>query len=327
MISTYAGTENGQGSSIRYCESGFSANRRVAVFALALLFAVGQVVPVAAAEQGGLGRSVVQAHKLRMMARAFTACGAYSEARLLAQRALEIAEAQGASDPELCACRLDLAYLYAELGEYDRAEVQCKQGLALQRRFYSEKHPDVAAALKIMSAILREQGRYEDARIILERAIAIMLEHHEQGARAMSSFEIARARLLCEEGGLVAAESCYLKTLKSLDVTFGAEHAYTAKIRVEIAALYVRQHRYDQAETLARDAIQVQQRIYGGDHHFLIPAWLVLARVHHHRGDQRQVREMIEKSLLAAGKKLTPVHPLARKLASEAKALGVRASK
>ncbi|MHC4743221.1 MAG: tetratricopeptide repeat protein [Planctomycetota bacterium] len=143
----------------------------------------------------------------------------------------------------------------------------------------------------------------------------------------MASYEIARARLLCEEGMLDAAESCYLKTLESLGVSLGYEHAYTAKVRVEIAALCVRRQRYDQAESLTRDAIAVQQKVYGEDHHFLIPAWIVMAHVHDHRGEQEKAREMIEKAQLAAGRKLEPAHPLARKLAREARTLGIRASK
>lgn len=327
MISAFSGKDKGRGFGLRYCRWGFSASRYIAVLASVLLLAAAQFLPVRAAKEGASRGAVAHAHKLRIMSRAFTACGAYSQARLFAQRALEIAAEQGASDPELCACRLDLAYLYAETGQYDRAEIECNHALELQRKFYSERHPDVAAALKIMSGILLGQGRHEDARIALERAIEIMLEHHKKGAPAMASYEIAGARLLCEEGMLDAAESCYLKTLELLDASFGDEHAYTAKVRVEIAALYVRRQRYDQAERLAHNAVAVQQRVYGENHQFLIPAWLVMAHVHDHRGEHKQAREMIEKAQLVAGKKLEPAHPLARRLAREARTLGIRASK
>ena len=90
--------------------------------------------------------------------------------------------------------------------------------------------------------------------------------------------------------------------------------------------LYVRQRRYHQAERLVLAAIQVQERVYGRDHHFLIPAWLVMARVHHSRGNQTQARGMIEKSMLAAKNKLEPTHPLTRKIISEAKILGIEGS-
>lgn len=301
--------------------------KNVVTLALSVLFAASQFGPVAAVEKGGPGQPLGQVHKLRMMARVYTACGAYSEARLLAQKALETAKTQNASDPELCACRLDLAYLYNEVGEYDEAEVQCRQGVELQQKLYSEKHPDVASALRIMSAIFRAQGRYEDARTALEQAIAIMQEHPGQEDRGMLPLEIEKARLLFKEGAVDAAESCYLKALKSIDRTFGPDHAYTAKIQVEVAALYVLQRRYHEAERLVLAAMQVQEKVYGPDHSFLIPAWLVMARVHHSRGNQTQAREMIERSILAARNKLEPIHPLAREVVSEAKALGIKVSK
>lgn len=357
MTSTYAVTDNCKrqvgNCRLRDCEAGSNLNRCVAgpsefdrfrqrrrhrdvlsvrvkivvTLTLCLLFATSQLEPVAAREGAGSGQPAGQVRKLRMMARVYMACGAYSEARLFAQRALETAETQGASDQELCACRLDLAYLYTEVGQYDEAETQCKQGIELQQKFYPEKHPDVASALRIMSAILREQGRHEDARAVLERAITIIRERPGQEARGMLALEIERARLLFREGALDAAESCYLETLRTIDRTFGPEHAYTAKIRVELAALYVRQRQHHQAERLVNAAIQVQERVYGPDHHFLIPAWLVLARVHQSRGNQTQVREIIEKSLLTAQKKLEPTHPVTRKVISEAKMLGIRSSK
>lgn len=296
--------------------------KSVAALALSVLFAASQLGLVTADEKGASGQPVYQVAKLRMMARVYMACGTYSEARQLAQRALQTAKTQNASDVELCACRLDLAYLYNEVGEYDEAEVQCRLGIELQQKLYSEKYPNVADALRIMTAILREQGRYEDARVALEQAATIMQEHHEQESREMIPLEIEKARLLFKEGAVDTAESCYLETLKSIDRIFGPDHAYTARIQVELAALYVCQRRYNQAERLVLAASQVQEKIYGPDHHFLIPAWLVMAHVHHARGDNTQTRKMIQKSMLVARNKLEPTHPLTRKVLSESKILG-----
>lgn len=319
--------DKGRASGNPDCRPPLGATPYIAVFALVLLLADSQLLPVRAAKQSPAGPTVAHAHKLRMMSRAFTACGAYSQATLFARRALEIATEQGASDPELCACRLDLAYLYAETGKYDSAEIECSTAIELQRRLYSEKHPDVAAALKIMARILMGQGRHKEARNALERAIEIMLQHHKQDAPAMASYQIARARLLCEEGMLDVAEACYLKTLESLDESLGDEHAYTAKIRIELAELYVKRQSYDRAESITGEAMAVQQRVYGREHHFLIPAWLVMAHLCEHKGDQKQARQIIEKARLVAGTKLEPLHPLARRLAREAEELGIRASK
>ena len=62
---------------------------------------------------------------LRSMARVYMAGGDYAKAQPLAENALTLARKNDNSDPELCLCLIDLAYLYKNQGKFDDAESMC----------------------------------------------------------------------------------------------------------------------------------------------------------------------------------------------------------
>ena len=100
---------------------------------------------------------------LRSMARVYMASGGYQKAQPFLERALHLAQGTNASDGELCACMLDLAYLYKNQGRLDEAERMCRSGLELQEKVYQESHPYVAHTLRILSEICRGRARYREA--------------------------------------------------------------------------------------------------------------------------------------------------------------------
>ena len=59
------------------------------------------------------------------------------------------------------------------------------------------------------------------------------------------------------------------------------------------------QERYEQAEQFIGRALAEQERVHGADHHFLVPAWLVMARIHQARGRFAEARTLLDKSLRA----------------------------
>ena len=75
---------------------------------------------------------------LRSMARVYMASGGYEKARPFLERALNLAKKTNASDSEMCACMLDLAYLYKNQGKLAEAETTCRSGLELQKKIYSQ---------------------------------------------------------------------------------------------------------------------------------------------------------------------------------------------
>jgi len=234
---------------------------------------------------------------LRAMARVYMACGGYEKAQPLLERAMNLAQATNAPDGEVCACLIDLAYLYKEQGNLGQAETMCRLGLQLQEKVYHPNHPYVAYTLRILSEICREQGRYEEAKSTLERAMTIMRAVRADDDQEVAPFKVDKARLLMAAGDLADAESCFKEALEVIVRTFGREHLYTAKVQSSLAALYASQGRYAEAKALISKALTVHEKVHGPDHHFLVPLWLVTADIDQAQGRTADAEMLLEKSL------------------------------
>ena len=234
---------------------------------------------------------------LRSMARVYMACGGYEKAQPLLERALNLAQTTNAPDSQVCACLIDLAYLYEQQGNLGQAETMCRLGLELQEKVHNPNHPYVAYTLRILSEICRGQGRYHEARSTLERAMTIMRQVRSDDDQEIAPFKVDMARLLMAQGDYARAESYFSEAISVIEGSYGPEHLYTAKVRGSMASLYALQGRYAEAEALIRRALPVHEKIHGPDHHFLVPLWLVMARIDQAKGDTANARMLLEKSL------------------------------
>lgn len=234
---------------------------------------------------------------LRSMARIYMASGGYEQARPLLESALELAKGADTPDSEMCACVLDLAYLYKGQGRLDEAERMCRRGLELQERLNGPGHPNVAHTLRILSEIYQGQVRYRQAADSLERAIEIMRKVGGEDGVEIAPFQVDMARLLVIQGHLGRAEALFVEAMAAIESGYGADHAYTAKVLASMATLYERQGRYDLAEQTASKALAVLERVYGASHPFLVPVWLVTSKARQARGELAEAKALLEKSM------------------------------
>ena len=275
---------------------------QILIIVLVLLFS-SFVLP-----QSATGIEVGQAEKaythasLRAMARIYMTSGSYDKAQPFIESALDRAISTKAPDSDVCACTLDLAYLYKNQGNLAEAETMCLTGLELQQDIYGPKHPYFALTLRILSDIYQGQGRFEKATESLERAMAIMRAVENEDAPELAPFKVDMARLLVAKGDLAQAESYFDAALSVIEDSYGPKHLYTTQVLTSVAALYVLQGRFDRAEELISRAIPIQEKIYGSNHHFLVPAWLALSRIHQAKGDLPRAKALLAKSLHAAEK-------------------------
>jgi len=234
---------------------------------------------------------------LRSMARVYMASGGYEKAQPFLERALNLAKETNASDCEVSACMLDLAYLYKNQDRLAEAETMCLSGLELQEKAYSQSHPYVAYTLRILSEIYRRQARYQEAVDTLERAITIVRGFSLEDDQELAPFKVDMARLLTVKGDYVKAESYFKEAISSIENSYGPDHLYTTRVLCSMAALYVLQERYAEAEELISRVLPIQERIYGPDHYFLVPVWLAKSSIYEAEGDLVNTKVLLEKSL------------------------------
>lgn len=244
--------------------------------------------------------SAYSSGSLRSMARIYMASGGYDKARPLLESALALAEGADAPDSEMCACVLDLAYLYKGQGRLDEAEKMCRRGLELQEELNGPGHPNVAHTLRILSEIYQGQVRYRQAADALERAIEIIRNVGGEDGVEIAPFQVDMARLLVIQGQLGRAESLFTEALAAIESGYGADHAYTAKVLASMATLYERQGRHDLAEETASRALVALERVYGANHPFLVPIWLVTSKARQARGGLAEAKALLDKSMAVA---------------------------
>ena len=177
--------------------------------------------------------------KYRSMARMYMAYGQYQKAQPLAEQALQHAKKDSVDDRELSACLIDLAYIYNKQNKFNQAEKVCKQGLELQKEAYYEKHPYVAYTMRTLADIYCGQGDSAAARQLLNEAVAIMLEVHNEDQQVMAPFNVDIAKVCVAQGRLDEAERYFEKALELIYSSYGLEHLYTAEVVGEIAKLYI----------------------------------------------------------------------------------------
>jgi tetratricopeptide (TPR) repeat protein len=241
-------------------------------------------------------RNAFSSSSMRSMARVYMACGSYQKAQPLLESALNLAKNTNTSDSEMCACLIDLAYLYKNQGKLVEAESMCLQGLELQRKVNGRSHPYVAYTLRILSEIYSRQARYREAIEILEQAFTIMREFTLEDDQELAPFKVDMARLLATQGNYEKAESYFKSAIALIEKNYGANHLYTAKVFTSMASLYSQQGRYTEAEELIAKALPIQERVHGPNHHLLIPAWLVKSKLCEAKEDMVNAKVFLERS-------------------------------
>jgi len=236
---------------------------------------------------------------LRSMAKMYTAYGNYEKARPLAERALAWARMNGASDYELAACMIDLAFVYEKEGSLGDAEKMCISALKLEEKIYYENHPYIAQTLRILSCIYKESGKYDQSLAAMERAMKIMRQSQLPDDKAMAPFYVDFARLLATMGRLAESQEYYHKAQELLKSSYAVDHLYMANVQASVARLHSLQGKYVQAETELNHALVVQQQVYGSNNQLLASTWLTLAMVCQQKRNYSRAEKLLTRTLEA----------------------------
>ena len=133
----------------------------------------------------------------------------YNGAAVQYEQALAVATRAGSGDTDLADIFYNLGTVYQLRREYERALAPYRDALARSERVHGPEHPDVAYPLVGLGGVLVELGKYEEARTLLERALAIRtranVEPVDLGelrfalARAVAPVDLNRALVLATQ--------------------------------------------------------------------------------------------------------------------------------
>ena len=187
---------------------------------------------------------------------------AVSEAKQVAQRAVDTFRQQLGRHDLTATAMQNLARAQMELGELDRADTTLDEALGMV-----EGPPTRALALGLsnLGNLRLRQGRLQEAESLLRRSIGISQEvlgkDHPHAAATIT----ALAGTLFFAGREKEAEHTYREAIALMETHLGPEHPNLNNALVALANLHLRRSESEPAEQLAERALKIAEREFGPD--------------------------------------------------------------
>jgi CHAT domain-containing protein len=170
--------------------------------------------------------------------------------------------------------------------------------LALRRAATdAERSMQESRRSRTAAARLETEGRFDEARRLLERALAV-----SEAVRGSDDLQVAAvaAQLagVCRKlPNSARSESLYQRAIAIMERTLGNEHPTTALARSQLAELYQREGKRLKAETLLRQALDVIEKTLGPEHPVFVSALMTLGNLRDGAGDLEKEEEIIQRAL------------------------------
>lgn len=162
--------------------------------------------------------------------------GELEDARRHLERGLKIAtELYGNESEHTAVYDISLSDLYLGTGDLEVAEVFARRACESLDCSKAASRPGSDAAARALGAVLREEGRYEEARELLDRALTAWRGETNALNHDLAENLIAMGDLLVATGDDERAVRRYEEALTTLEGLYGAQHPRAAAIRLQIA--------------------------------------------------------------------------------------------
>ncbi|HUR33962.1 MAG TPA: tetratricopeptide repeat protein [Vicinamibacterales bacterium] len=193
--------------------------------------------------------------------------GRLLEAGPLYQRALGILVDHGQGE-SLAAAEIfhNLGGLEHAAGNWLRGEPFARRGVRIRRRLLGGGHPDVAADLTALAALLDRQGKFTEAERLYRRALATLERAHGSGHHLVAVTLNNLAAVRQGSGAFAEAEAMFRRALDIETRELGADHPKVAFVANNLAVLLKETRRPREAAALFRRARTIFLRRLGANH-------------------------------------------------------------
>jgi len=155
---------------------------------------------------------------------------------------------------------------YANTIRYALGEPHARRGLEIRERLLGPEHPNVAADVAALAAILDGQGKRDEAEGLIRRSLAVFErvygpEHYEVAINLNNLAALRQGK-----GDDREAEQFYRRALAIKEKLLGADHPDVAMTLNNLAVLGKAQARYAEAEPLYQRALAIFETALGQSH-------------------------------------------------------------
>lgn len=208
----------------------------------------------------------------------------YDGAADLLVTALEVRErVYGKEHPKIADTYRELGLLRKFQGDYALAEVYYDQALKLHRKLHGPVNAEVAEDFSLLGTTLVELGRFDDARRVLYKALAMQERLYEGKGEEISYTQEAIAHLHNALGDYDKAESLCLTAWDLRRDAIGAR--FTASASGQLVDALRGRGAYGEAEALVRESLKEAIKKYGKDHRYAAASFYRLGSLLCDKGD------------------------------------------
>lgn len=192
----------------------------------------------------------------------------YDEGQAHYQRGLSLLAAHDQDHDEVhqlvCVIHHNLGGILHAEGRFADGEGWARAGVELAIERLGDQHPQVAADLSALAALVQAQGRDAEARQLYEQALAI---HRRVDDRAEQGYGLhGLAGVSWALGQLDEAEAQYREALALKREQLGPDHIAVAFTLHDLALLVAERGRVDEGVGLCREALAVFRGCVPADH-------------------------------------------------------------
>ncbi|MCE7925732.1 MAG: CHAT domain-containing protein [Haliscomenobacteraceae bacterium CHB4] len=175
-------------------------------------------------------------------------------------------KALGKEHPDYAWSLNNLASLYLDMGNYEKAQPLYVEALTVYEKVLGKEHPEYALSLTGLANVYWEMDNYEKAKPLYLEALVIrekvLGKVHPEYARSLSNL----ALLYKSMGNNEKAELYYLEALTIKEKVLGKEHPDYALNLNNLANLYSSMGNYQKAEPLFVEALVIREKTLGKEH-------------------------------------------------------------
>jgi tetratricopeptide (TPR) repeat protein/tRNA A-37 threonylcarbamoyl transferase component Bud32 len=205
--------------------------------------------------------------------------------------------------------RATIGEVYAELGEYAKAEAMHRDALKLATRSYGPEHPEVASALDNVGVLLYRQGKAAEAEALERKVLAMRIKtlgkDHPQVAMSL----INLAEFLRVEGKLAEAETASRQALAASKKAFGSGHEYVIAALSNLGCVLHDEGKLSEEEGIARQVLAACRKLLGNNHPNVATSLNNLAKTLADEGKTPEAETTFREALALRKKVLGDQHP------------------
>jgi len=258
-----------------------------------------------------LGRDRLDvAASLNNLAIVYQRWGRLAESEPLYEQALAIRESVlGPNHTEVAHTLLNYANLYYLQGRYEQAAWRYERAAAIWQGFHGIDFDEFfATAINNIARIHEKRGRYDEARQLDQRALAIrervLGTDHPHVALSLSMLANGEAR----RGNFAEAQALHERALGIREQALGPHHDEVAESLNDFAAVLVKQGRYADARPLFERALAIGERTLGPRHSVVADSLHGLAHVDMKEGRRADAETLFKRALKIRELALGPDH-------------------